>query len=189
MTELHVEFHGELYGNGVSVDYISDMRAESELRPSVCALVLAIYAAKGGIPRQPWAFVSLAEELLQESRPSGLLYKALVEARDPKRGFNSEKIFDSFLELTASGLLEAAGAGNAGRLRVSDKHQSSLDRVWQRMSSVDKKSVHRALQRVHANSVALSKMRRASGDCNDGTLTGDPYFRHVSRVRVRAVNS
>lgn len=162
-----------------------DQGLSATLRP----LVLAIYVAEKGIPRQRWAFVSLAEEILRASRPSGPIHKCLAAARDPKRGFIEDAVFNSVLDLVAVGLLDAIGAGGSARLRVSAIHHPALWACWRSISSSDRKAIELAIQRLEASSVALSKMRRASGDVSVGTLAATPALRHVSLERVRAANS
>lgn len=159
------------------------------LQPSLRPLVLAIFVAEDGIPRQRWAFVSLAEELLRASRPKGCMHRLLSEDHDPRRGFSPSVLSNAVLDLIAHGLLEATGTGDDARVRGCEARRSEVDAHWRSVSSSDQSAIHSALQRLEASSVALSKMRRASGAVGEGTRAGDPTFRHARAVNFRVVNS
>lgn len=153
------------------------------------ALVLGIAAAPSGVQRQPWACVLLAEEMFKASKPSSQLHKALTPAFNPRRGFSATKLFDALLDLTRSGVLIADGTGAEAVFRISDCHSIPIADVWNGVLASDKEAVRVALQCLDASSVAMSNMRRRSGDSADGNDSGDPAFRHVKRARVRVTNS
>ena len=154
--------------------------AARDLPLSLRPLMLAIYATEDGIPRQPWALVSLAEEILASSRPSGRLHQHLAAARRPKRGFSAEALFSSVLSIIEVGMLDAVGVGSEARLKVSDRYRPTLDACWKKTPLSDKKAINFALHRLEASSVALSKMRRTSGDFSEGTVSDCPLLRQVS---------